>query len=98
MRPREGELYLKFVPPPGFGSASAIADEDYFACGWYEISFCVFIARYRNYVTEVRFEMEEEYQGQISNGISLRDAYEVVFAVDAEFADFLVRLDATEVP
>jgi hypothetical protein len=85
--PSPWDFYIEFKPPPEIGFRSQIADEFYLACGWLYGAQCHVIARYRNYVTYTSLDLETEYEGRVSHGLTYPEIEAVVRAMDAKFAE-----------
>lgn len=84
-----GTTYVPFEPPTAIDFQSKVADEFYLACGWWDWAYCEVIARYRNYVVEMSLDLEAEYEGYSTRGLTYADIETVVEAMDAKFAEFL---------
>jgi len=87
--PSPWEFYVEFKPPPEIGFRSQIADEFYLACGWLYGAECHVIARYRNYVSFISLDLEAEYEGHTTVGLTYPEIETVVQAMDAKFAEAL---------
>ena len=87
--PSPGDFYLEFKPPPEISFHSKIADEFFLACGWLYGAQCHIISRYRNYVTFLSLDLESEYQGYTTVGMTYAEIELIVRAMDTKFADFL---------
>jgi hypothetical protein len=81
------ELFVEFQPPDGIDFQSEVADEFYLACGWWTWAYCEAIARYQNYVVELRLDWETEYEGNTAYGLTEAEVEAVVRAMDAKFAE-----------
>jgi len=90
--PSPWDVYVEFKPPPEIGFRSRIADESYLACGWLYGAECHVIARYRNYVTYMALNLEAEYAGHVTYGLTYPEIEAVVRAMDAKFAEALETL------
>lgn len=85
-------VFIPLEPPIEVHFVSQISDEWHFACGWITIPYCLLTARYRNYVTEIKFPLEVEhieYQGWFTDGLTYEEIEELLQRVDAKFSDFL---------
>jgi hypothetical protein len=80
-------LYVAFEPPVEVNYQSQVADEFYLACGWWGVAYCEVVARYGNYVVELRLEREAEYEEHISYGLTYAEIETVVRVMDAKFAE-----------
>jgi len=87
--PAPGDLYIAFKSPPEIGFHSEIADEFFLACGWLYEAQCHVISRYRNYVTFLSLDLESEYKGHTTVGLTYSEIELVVRAMDTKFAEFL---------
>lgn len=87
--PSPWDFYIEFKPPPEIGFRSQIADEFYLACGWLYGAQCHVIARYRNYVTYTSLDLEAEYEGHVSHGLTYPEIEAMIRAMDAKFAEAL---------
>lgn len=87
--PSPGDLYVAFKSPPEIDFHSEIADEFFLACGWLYEAQCHVISRYRNYVTFLSLDLESEYQGNITVGLTYSEIELVMRAMDAKFVEFL---------
>jgi hypothetical protein len=79
--------FVPLKPPQEIDFHSQVADEYYLACGWSTWAFCELIARYRNYVVELRLDLQAEYQGQVHCGLTYPEAEAVIRAMDVKFAE-----------
>ena len=77
--------FLEFQPPDEIDFQSSTADEYYLACGWWRFAYCEVIARYRNYVVELSLNLEAEYEGHVTDGLTYPEIEAVVRAMDAKF-------------
>lgn len=78
--------YLEFVPPPEIVFQSTTADEFYVACGFLREAHCIAIGRYRNYVTQLNFSLENEYKGLTTRGLTYRQIEALLEKMDARFS------------
>jgi hypothetical protein len=85
--PSPWDVYVEFESPPEIDFQSQIADELYLACGWLYEAQCHVIARYRNYVTYIAVDLEAEYGGYRTVGLTYAEIEAVVEAMDAKFAE-----------
>lgn len=92
-----GTVFVQFEPPSEFSFQSQTADEFYLACGWWDTAYCEIIARYRNYVVDMRLEREAELDGHRTYGLTSSEIEAVVKAMDAKFEQFFASL-STPVP
>jgi hypothetical protein len=83
------DKYVPFEPPIEIDFHAQSADEFYLACGWWSSAYCEVIARYHNYVTEMRLDLKTENGGNVSDGLTYPQIKAVLEAMDAKFADFL---------
>jgi hypothetical protein len=90
--PRPEEVYVEFGPPRAIDFHSQTADEFYLACGWWDLSYCVVFARYRNYVTSMYLEREAELDGRRVGGLTDPEIETVIKAMDARFEQFFASL------
>jgi len=81
--------YCEFKPPAEITFKSEVADEFYLACGTWDISDCEALARYRNYVTILRIDIETECNGGYQEGLTYPDAERIIRAMDSHFEEFL---------
>ena len=97
--PSAGDVYLEYRPPPEISFRSKIANEFFLACGWLYGAQCHVIARYRNYITFLSLDLESEYQGHTTVGMTYAEIESIVRAMDAKFTDFLKSIPiATSTP
>ena len=92
--PSPWDSYVAFEPPAEFSFQSRVADESYLACGWLRGAQCYVMVRYRNYVTYVILDLEGEYEGRVSRGLTYEEIEAVVEAMDAKFVAFLAGLSS----
>ena len=85
----ENRIYCEFKPPAEIVFKSEVADELYLACGTWDSSYCKVLARYRNYVTILRIDMETECNGEYYEGLTYLDAEQIIRAMDSHFVKFL---------
>ena len=85
--PPPPDFYVPYEPPEAINFQSQTADEIYFACGFRISGHCRVLARYRNYVVELRLERESDYDGHITHGLTYAEIEGVVSAMDARFAE-----------
>lgn len=81
------EIFVEFKPPDEISFHSQVVDEFYMACGWWGTAYCEVVARYHNYVTEMRLGLEAEYEGNTNDGLTYSETEAVVRAMDAMFAE-----------
>lgn len=92
-------IFMEFTPPTEIPYRSEIADEFYLACGWWRWSYCEIVARYRNYVVNMRIDLKAEREGIHSDGLTHKQIEGIVIAMDTKFVEFLKALSiATEFP
>ncbi len=84
--------YVPFEPPEEINLQGLTADEFYLACGWSTWAYCEMVARYRNYAVELRLDLEAEYEGHISEGLTYPEVEAAIRAMDAQFARALETL------
>jgi hypothetical protein len=89
-----GTVYTEFAPPPEINFQSPVADELYIACGWWDWAYCEVIARYRNYVVEIRADQKAELNGRQTDGLTYPELEMLVVNMDAKFTKFLEQLAA----
>lgn len=82
-----GTVFVPFEPPTEIDFQSRIADEYYLACGWWDTAYCEVVARYRNYVVEMRLGRAAEYEGNINDGLTYPEIVVVLRAMDAKFTE-----------
>ena len=82
-------IFVELKPPTELGFQSQLIDEMYLACGWVHTAYCIVVARYRNYVTDIRMDFQAEHEGIRSNGLTYEQIENIVIAMDAKFTDFL---------
>jgi hypothetical protein len=99
-RPSEPDaIFIEPKPPTEISFQSQIVDEMHLACGWVYTAYCVVVARYRNYVTEVRMDLQTEHEGIHSDGLMYEQVENILIAMDTKFAAFLGTLpSATSTP
>jgi len=85
------ELFLEFEPPDEIDFHSQVADEFYLACGWWTWAYCEVVARYRNYVVDMHLDLEAEYAGHTSEGLTYAEIETAVRAMDAKFAEAMAQ-------
>jgi len=83
------EVFVEFKPPDEIRFQSHVADEFYIACGWWTWAYCEVIARYRNYVVELRLDQEATYEGHVTHGLTYPEIEAVVRAMDARFSEVM---------
>jgi hypothetical protein len=81
------DFYMEFEPPEEINFQSQAADEFYLACGWWTWAYCRVIARYHNYTVEMHLDLEAEYEGHITQGLTFAEIETIVRAMDAKFAE-----------
>jgi hypothetical protein len=86
------ELFVEFKPPEEVNFQSQTADEFYFACGWWTWAYCEVVARYRNYVVDLRLDREAEYEGHITTGLTYSEIEDLIRVMDATFAEAMEEL------
>jgi len=84
-----GTVFVPFKPPTEIDFQSKVADEFYLACGWWDWAYCEVIGRYGNYVVEMGLDLEAEYEGHSTHGLTYAEIETVVEAMDTRFAEFL---------
>jgi hypothetical protein len=87
-----GTFFVQFEPPSEFSFQSQTADEFYLACGWWDMAYCEIVARYRNYVVDMRLEREAELDGHRTHGLTYSEIETVIKAMDAKFEQFFASL------
>lgn len=89
-RPMEPNAkYVELKPPTSIDTKNLVADEMYLACGWVYIAYCEVIARYRNFVTDIRMDLDEEFEDAHSEGLSYEQIDKIIRAMDNKFGEFL---------
>jgi hypothetical protein len=89
-RPTEPDaIFVEPKPPTEINFQSQAADEIYLACGWARAAYCAVVARYRNYVTDIRMDLQAEHEGFRSDGLTYEQIKNIVIAMDAKFVEFL---------
>ncbi len=89
-RPSEPDaIFVEPKPPTEIGFQSQVADEMRLACGWAYVAYCTVVARYRNYVTDIRMDLQADHEGNHSEGLTYEQIETIVKAMDAKFATFL---------
>lgn len=86
--PSPDEYYIEFKIPSDIVYKSLLADESLIACGRRIWEFCDVIIRYKNYIVEIRIDLETNYGGYISHGLTNDEIERVLAAVDGKFAFF----------
>lgn len=90
-RPSESTaVFIEPKPPIEIGFQSQVADEMHLACGWAYTAYCVFVARYRNYVIDIRMDLQADHAEAHSDGLTYEEIEKIVVAIDAKFARFLI--------
>lgn len=84
--------FVRFAPPAEISFQSKVADEFYMACGWWRWAYCEVIARYRNYVVDLRMDQQAELEGNKSYGLTYAEVETIIKAMDAKFAEALDSL------
>jgi hypothetical protein len=87
------DLLIAFEPPKNIRFESATANEYYLACGWYVAAYCELLARYRNYNMDFRIELEMDYQGQHSDGLSPEQIQILFNSADSKFSEYLTKIN-----
>ena len=90
--PSPYDFYVEFCTPPEIGFQSQVADEFYLVCGWRGVAYCEVVARYRNYVIDMRLAREAECEGHVTHGLTYPEIETVVRAMDARFEQFFAGL------
>lgn len=90
-RPSPYDIFVPFEPPTEFDFQSQTADEFYLACGWWGVAYCEVIARYHNYVVEMRLPREAECGGYATHGLAYAEIEAAVRAMDAKFAETMEK-------
>ncbi len=85
--PSPDEFFADFKPPSEIDFQSQVADEFYLACGWRIWAHCEVLARYRNYVVNMSLDLEAEYEGHVTYGLTYPEIEAVIRAMDAKFAE-----------
>ncbi|MEJ2149982.1 MAG: hypothetical protein P8Z40_10925 [Chloroflexota bacterium] len=86
--PHPDDTFVEFEPPEEITFRSQIADEFYLACGrWGRGPECVVVARYRNYVTQLRIDQEMECEGYTNRGLKYSEIEDLIRAMDARFVE-----------
>lgn len=88
-------FFVQFKPPAEISYQSQIADEFNLACGWDDVAQCIVLARYRNYVVQIRVDHEAAIDGRQSDGLTDAEIEAVIEAMDAKFA---AKLDVLPTP
>ena len=89
-RPSEPDaIFIEPEPPAAVVFQSQVADEIHLACGWAYTAYCVVVARYRNYVTDIRMDLQADYAEVHSDGLTYEEIENIAKAMDAKFAEFL---------
>ncbi len=96
--PSPSDYYVKFQPSTEISFQSKVADEFYVACGWVVWSYCEAVARYHNYVVDLRLPLEASSQGHVEQGLTYTEIEKVLEMMDAKFAAFLTTLSAPTSP
>jgi len=90
-RPSEPDaIFIEPEPPAEIRFQSQVADEMRLACGWTYAAYCVVVARYRNYVTDIRMDLQADHEGIHSDGLTYEQIENIVMAMDVKFTAFLV--------
>jgi hypothetical protein len=87
--PSPYDYYVEFHPPSEISFQSQIADEFYIACGWIVWPYCEVVVRYRNYVVDMRLDLETEDEGRATHGLTYEEIETAIEAMDAKFAEAL---------
>jgi len=90
--PSPYDFYVEFCPPSEIGFQSQVANEFYIACGWIVWPYCEVVARYRNYVIDMRLDLEMEYEGRSRYGLTYVEVEAALEAMDAKFIRFFDSL------
>jgi hypothetical protein len=85
--PSPPDFFVAFEPPDEIDFQSQIADEFYLACGWRIWARCEVIARYCNYVVDMRLDQEAEHEEHVTHGLTYAEIEAVVRVMDAKFAE-----------
>lgn len=86
------DVFIPFVAPSEIEFRSLVADEWRFACGWITLPYCLLSARYRNYVTVVRFDLEREHvqrEDEYTYGLTYEEIEGLLKALNEKFVEFL---------
>jgi len=92
-------IFISPEPPKVISYMTEDADEHYFACGWSTVSYCLAIARYRNYVVEMSFPLNTEHverPGTYTNGLVYSEIELLLDEMDKRFIDFFEVLDVMQ--
>lgn len=85
------DLLIEFKTPKEIAFESTTANEYYLACGWYRSAYCELVARYENYNMDFRIDLEMDYRGNQSDGISYKQIQELFNSGDSKFSEFLAK-------
>ncbi len=92
-------VFVQFEPPTEISYQSQVADASYLACGWVRWAYCEVVARYRNYVVDMRMDLQADYKGNRSDGLTYEQIENIIIVMDAKFAEFLSAFpSATSTP
>jgi hypothetical protein len=82
--------FSAYVPPEEFHFENQLADEYYFACGQWDGYNCEFLARYRNYVTNVHFPLATSLSKD--PGMTYAQMKSILTNVDQKFSELFATL------
>jgi hypothetical protein len=85
------QVFVAPSTPSEISFDSKLADEFRFECGWHITPYCLLIARYRNYVVELRFPLEVEHiqrPDTYTNGLAYQEVEDLIRAMEEKFIVF----------
>ena len=84
---KDPEKYLiEFHKPNEIEFTGEFANNSILLCGWYEWSYCEYIAQYKNYVVHFYAELEMDYQGHHTDGLTFTEFERILYTIDKKFA------------
>ena len=89
---RPGDFFMEFKSPDDIQFESWAADEYSLTCGWMTWAYCSLIVRYRNYNTALRLDLQAEYKGEKSDGLTYAEMEPIMKAMDTRFVEFLAQI------
>jgi len=90
-RPSPYDIFVPFETPTEIRFQSEVADEFYLGCGWWGTAYCEVVARYRNYVADLKMDLEATCGEYTTHGLTYEEIEEIIRAMDARFTAFLVE-------
>ena len=87
--PNPNETFIQFSQTENIDFRSQSVDDFYLACGWLNWGYCEAVARYRNYVVDIRFDLNQEYKGYKTVGLDYEEIESILIEMDKQFSTYL---------